>query len=94
LDADPNFSPAETAIGWMHLNKGRKEEAMEAFNRALKANPKDSRAYLGVGRVYLQRGKRELAMENYTQALKLEQDPEKKSRIMNDLFKEGTTWDV
>jgi hypothetical protein len=35
-----------------------------------------------------------MAMENYAQALKLEKDPERKNQIMNDLFKEGNTWDV
>jgi tetratricopeptide (TPR) repeat protein len=94
LKADPNFGPAETAIGWIRLNKGWREEAFESFSRALRANPEDARAYLGVARVYLLRGKQQMAMENYAQALKFEKDPQKKSQIMNDLFREGNTWDV
>ncbi|MDE3117933.1 MAG: tetratricopeptide repeat protein [Nitrospirota bacterium] len=67
---------------------------MESFGRALKSNPEDARAYLGIARVYLLKGKQQTAMENYALALKHEQDPEKKSKIMNDLFREGNTWDV
>jgi tetratricopeptide (TPR) repeat protein len=94
LEADRNFAPAETAIGWMLFNKDQIHEAMDCFNRALRSNPEDARAYLGIARVYSRRGKQQMAMENYAQAIKLEKDPEQKSRIMNDLFREGNTWDV
>ena len=61
----------------------------EAFTRAIKGNPGDASAYFGLGRAYAQEGKLEAAMEHYTQAIKLEQDPAKKSSIMNHLVKDG-----
>ncbi len=86
---DPDFAPAETAIGWLLFHKGRKGDAMEAFNRALKSNPQDASAHFGIGRIYAGQGRRELALEYYTKSIKLETDPEKKNAIMNHLVKEG-----
>ena len=31
---------------------------------------------------------------NYNKAIKYEQDPQKKNEIMNNLYKEGGTWDT
>jgi Tfp pilus assembly protein PilF len=69
-------------------------DAMESFNRALRADPNQGRAYLGIGKIYAAHGKTEVAMENYTKALSLEKDPHAKNSIMNELYMEGTTWDT
>ncbi len=86
---DPGFAPAETAIGWLLIHKGKTGAASDAFNRALKGNPEDASAYFGLGRACAEQGRGELAMDHYTKAIRLEQDPAKKSAIMNHLVKEG-----
>ena len=75
------------------MENGRPTEAMDAFNRAVKANPEDAQALYGIGRIYAARGKRETAAENFSKAIRLEKDPAKKNDIMNALFASGQTGD-
>ena len=92
--ANRNLAPAHSALGWMLFDRGHREEAMECFNHALRADPENARAYLGVAKCYASRGTVQLAIENYTKAIKYEHDPQKKNDIMNKLYKEGGTWDT
>jgi Tfp pilus assembly protein PilF len=77
----------------MALRRHQLQDAQEAFSRALKCNAEDASAYHGIAEIYALRGKRESAMENYTKALKYYRDPEKKNRLMNQLFQEGQVGD-
>ena len=77
----------------MSFDKGRLWEAMDFFNRAVKANPDDARAYYGIGRIYASSRKRESAAENFSKSLRLEKDPERKNQIMNELFGLGQVGD-
>ena len=92
--ADTIDQKIQEPLGWMLFDRGQREEAMECFNHALRADPENARAYLGVAKCYASRGKVQLAIENYTKAIKYEQDPQKKNDIMNKLYKEGGTWDT
>jgi Tfp pilus assembly protein PilF len=94
IESNRDLAPAHSALGWMLFDRGHREEAMECFNQALRADPQNARAYLGVAKCYASRGKVQLAIENYTKAIKYEQDPQKKNEIMNNLYKEGGTWDT
>jgi len=93
LQADPDFAPAHTALGWIQLNKGRSHDALESFSRALKVSPEDASAYYGVAQIYEAMGKHQMAEEHFRQALKFETNPEKKSAIMNHLVQHGRTMD-
>jgi Tfp pilus assembly protein PilF len=93
-EAEPNFAPAETALGWILFEGGNKQEAMDRFNRALKGNPEDGQAYYGLARIYAERGKPETAVELYNKALKFERDPDKKNEMMPYVFKAGGSMDV
>lgn len=93
MQADPNFAAGHTALGFIALEKERMTEAMDYFNRAVKANPDEARAYYGIGKIYAAKGKRESAAENFSKSLKLEKDADRKNQIMNDLFKSGQTGD-
>jgi tetratricopeptide (TPR) repeat protein len=92
-EANPEFAPAHTALGWLLMEQSRPTEAMDAFNRAVKADPEDAQALYGIGRIYAAKGKRESAAENFSKAIRFEKDPAKKNAIMNALFASGQTGD-
>jgi cellulose synthase operon protein C len=54
LKFDPDFWPAEHAIGLLLLEKYNRPEAMQAFENALKINPKAAEAIVGQGLVSIQ----------------------------------------
>ena len=48
IESNRDLAPAHSALGWMLFDQGHREEAMECFNQALRADPQNARAYLGV----------------------------------------------
>jgi tetratricopeptide (TPR) repeat protein len=71
VDQDPLFSPAYVNRGYLYLEQGKMDLAMEDMNRAISANPKDELAYYGRGQVHIAMGEYVLALQNYDQAISI-----------------------
>jgi tetratricopeptide (TPR) repeat protein len=82
-----DFAPAATAVGWILVEKGKVDEALDYFSTAIKADPNDAHATFGVGRVYDLKRMPELAGDHYERAFQLEKDPSKKTAILNFIDK-------
>ena len=59
-------------LGMRYLNEGNYQEAVIAFEAAIKIDPKRPEAYLGRGQAYLAQGEYELAERDFTKALELD----------------------
>ena len=64
------------ALGYMALQEGKKEEAIQLFRRNVKEYPESSNVYDSLGEAYAAAGKKELAIENYEKAVKLDPNNE------------------
>ncbi len=70
LEMDPNLAEAHYAIGTLlHLSFGRREQAIEHFNKALAIRPNYSEAKANLANVYLDLGQYDRAIALYREAL-------------------------
>jgi type IV pilus assembly protein PilF len=70
LDMDPNLAEAHYAMGTLlHLSFGRREQAIEHFNKALAIRPNYSEAKANLANVYLDLGQYDRAIGLYREAL-------------------------
>ena len=69
LGEAPDFYPAETGLGWVHLARGASEEAVERFTRVTTLAPTYLPALLARGEVTLSLGRPEDALESFEAAL-------------------------
>ena len=60
------------AMGYMALQEGKKDEAIQLFARNVKEFPDSSNVYDSLADAYAAAGKKELAIENYQKAVKLD----------------------
>lgn len=69
LDDSPDFYPAETGLGWVHLAQGVPERAAENFSRATALAPAYVPALVGRGEAMVSLGRSEEALESFEAAL-------------------------
>src|SRR6266852_4805677 len=70
LEMDPNLAEAHYAIGTLlHLSFGRREQAIEHFDKALAIRPNYSEAKANLANVYLDLGQYDRAIALYREAL-------------------------
>ena len=75
-------------LGLLSAQAGNREQATEAFGKAVAINPDFSNAHLALARLFVQAGKREEAKRSYRETLRIE--PEQKNAIkeLADLYYE------
>ncbi len=70
ISLDPNFAPNFNAKGLMlHLSFARYDEAIAAYQQALKLDPKYSEVHTNLGNVYLDQARYDEAIAEYEKAL-------------------------
>ena len=62
-------SPACQALGALSLKRGKKDEALNWFHRAIEFNPGNPAPYLELGKLYLEMNDREKAEEHFKRYL-------------------------
>ncbi len=73
LDQRPDFAPALTSLGMLHMERGRLEEAAVHLERAVRLEP-DAVMLLSLGVVYGRQGKFDQAIGRLEQAVAIEPD--------------------
>ncbi len=73
LDQRPDFAPALTSLGMLHMEQGRLEEAAVHLERAVRLEA-DGVMFLSLGVVYGQQGKLDQAIRRLEQAVAIEPD--------------------
>jgi len=68
LSYDDQLAEAYDVKGSIYEAIGRREQAIEEFQKAIRFNPNYWRAYAGIGGIYLEQEKFDLALENLYQA--------------------------
>jgi len=72
-------------LGYMQLNQGKIEEAIDFFKYNVELYPDDSNVYDSLGEGYLKLGDKEEAKKNYEISLKLNPDNENAKNILDKL---------
>ncbi len=81
IDADPNDAWAWSALGRASLGLNERDEAVEAFERAVAIGLQDASPYLNLGLLYASRGQLQSALAAFE--LGLERDPSNRSARFN-----------
>jgi eukaryotic-like serine/threonine-protein kinase len=68
---DANLAPAHTCLGTLHNGTGQYADAVENFQRAVKAEPTSDAAYRGLGFAYEHLGKLQEAERTFQEAISL-----------------------
>jgi pimeloyl-ACP methyl ester carboxylesterase len=80
---DPSWIPFSEArmntLGYIYLQSGKTEDAIELFKLNVQAYPQSANTYDSLGEAYMSSGDRELAIQNYNKSLEL--DPGNKNAI-------------
>jgi tetratricopeptide (TPR) repeat protein len=71
LVTDPGNELALEALGWLQVQNGHLDGAINHFNRCLRINGRNASAYMGLGLAYRRAGNFEYAARSYEQAVKL-----------------------
>lgn len=74
LRADPNYAPAEAALGNLLAKAGRRDEAQEHFQRAIARDPDDTAARLGMAMTLVEDGQLDAAARHLRRILQLQPD--------------------
>ncbi len=70
----PHKARGYNNLGLAYADRGRMDDAIEAFRRAIELEPDHARAHNNLGLAYYRKGRRDRALSEYTLALRL--DPE------------------
>lgn len=71
VEINADYAEAHRVLGWTYRATGSSNEAIYAFNTAVKLEPDDGRAYLGMGVVYIDKEDYPLAISNLKKAATL-----------------------
>lgn len=72
-------------LGYMQLNQGKIEEAIEFFKYNVELYPNDPNVYDSLGEGFLKLGNKKEAKKNYEMSLKLNPDNDNARKILNEL---------
>lgn len=76
-DNDDDRAVKYTEIGYAHFKLQEKDEAVEAYNKALEYHPNFGVAYRGLGNVYYDNSEDEDAIKNYKLAMQYDEENSK-----------------
>jgi tetratricopeptide (TPR) repeat protein len=71
LTLRPDTTNVYNSLGIIYRRQGRLEEALNAYEKALKVHPDDENIYFNVSRVYLERNEKDKARESLKKAISL-----------------------
>lgn len=72
IKGDKKYGAMYNSYGYMLLQKGFKDEAVEVFKKQVELFPNEANSYDSLGDAYKETGKLDLAREQYRKALKLD----------------------
>ena len=76
-------------ITWIVLkDQGKRDEAIESYQRALKIKPDHADAHYNMGNVLKDQGKRDEAIESYQRALRIKPDYAEAHNNMGNVLKD------
>lgn len=74
LVLDPAYAPALNLLGYVRLNTGNYEEALECFERYAAASPGDANPFDSMAEVYFRMGDLEQSVTRYREAVRVKPD--------------------
>ena len=74
LAKNPGCWMAENNLGTVFADKGRFEEAIEYYRKAIRIHPNNAEAQYGLGLVFAAQGRLDEAIENYRKAIQINPD--------------------